>query len=86
MLIELYCYISILDNNFIIEEIIKKVVEKNINILVIINYDILFGLDEVFVFGEYYGIIIILGIEILVYDYKNRKRVYIFGYNIDLNS
>lgn len=36
--------------------------------------------------GEHYGITIIPGIEISAYDYKNRKRVHILGYNIDLNS
>ncbi len=36
--------------------------------------------------GEHYGVTIIPGIEISAYDYKNRKRVHILGYNIDLNS
>ncbi|AWH79192.1 PHP domain-containing protein [Clostridioides difficile] len=86
MLTELHCHTSISDNNFTTEEIIKKAAEKNINILAITNHDTLSGLDEALVLGEHYGVTIIPGIEISAYDYKNRKRVHILGYNIDLNS
>ena len=83
---DLHIHTDISDGSFGIEEVIEKAKEKNITHLGIVNHDTIKGLKEAIELGNKKGIKIIPGVEISAFDFGNKRKVHILGYNFNING
>jgi predicted metal-dependent phosphoesterase TrpH len=83
---DLHIHSSISDGEKTIEEIVKMSKEKDISLLSFTEHDSVAGVQNAIYMGKKHNIDIIPGIEISAFDYQNKKKVHILGYNYDLEA
>ena len=71
---DLHIHTDISDGSLSTEEVIKKAKEKGLTHIAITNHDTVKGLKEAVELGKKYNIVVIPGVEISAYDYKEIEK------------
>ncbi len=83
---DFHVHTDISDGSLGLRETIQVAKENGVTHMAITNHDTVKGLKEAVKEGDRKGIIIIPGIEISAYDFVNKKKVHILGYNFELEG
>ncbi|OOM78628.1 PHP domain-containing protein [Clostridium sp. BL-8] len=83
---DFHVHTDISDGSLGLRETIQVAKENEVTHMAITNHDTVKGLKEAIKEGDRKGIIIIPGIEISAYDFVNKKKVHILGYNFELEG
>ncbi len=83
---DFHVHTDISDGSLGLRETIQVAKENGVTHMAITNHDTVKGLKEAIKEGDRKGIIIIPGIEISAYDFVNKKKVHILGYNFELEG
>lgn len=83
---DFHVHTDISDGSFGIEETIQIARENCVTHMAVTNHDTVRGLRAAIEEGEKEGVIIIPGIELSAYDYINRRKVHVLGYNFEFEG
>lgn len=83
---DFHVHTDISDGSLGLRETIQVAKENGVTHMAITNHDTVKGLKEAIKEGDRKSIIIIPGIEISAYDFVNKKKVHILGYNFELEG
>lgn len=83
---DFHVHTDISDSSLGLKETIQIAKENCVTHMAVTNHDTVRGLREAINEGDKEDIIIIPGIEISAYDFINKKKVHILGYNFELEG
>lgn len=83
---DLHVHTDISDSSYNIEQTLAMAKENGVTHIGIVNHDTVRGLSEAIDMGKEVGVKVIPGIEISAYDFKNKRKVHILGYNFNLEA
>ena len=86
MRVDLHVHTNISDSSLSTEGTILLAKSLGLTHLAITNHDTIYGLKDAIQFGEENGIDVIPGIEISAYDFKEKIKVHILGYDFNLEA
>ena len=85
-LVDFHIHTSISDCSLPLEEVMALASRQNISHLSITDHDTLKAYPKAIELGRELNITVIPGIEISAFDFKNKKKVHILGYNVDVTN
>lgn len=83
---DLHVHTSISDGSYTTSETLDMARQQGITHIGIVNHDTISGLKAAVELGKRVGIKVIPGIEISSYDFINKRKVHILGYNFDFEG
>lgn len=83
---DLHVHTDISDSSYGIRETLTMAKRNGVTHIGIVNHDTVRGLEEAIELGKSKDIKVIPGIEISAYDFKNKRKVHILGYDFNLEG
>lgn len=83
---DLHIHTNISDGSYSTREVLEMAAKNGLTHIGITNHDTVKGLSEAIEMGKEFGIKVIPGIEISAYDFNNKRKVHILGYNFNLHG